>query len=87
MNFFLSQSLRLYWRQNLRAEPCKTLHAADASPSGAGGCSASTTQEDWLALCDVAEEGSTCVLIRKAKNHRATCRCAACSAVDVSGVT
>ena len=28
---------------NLRAEPCETLNAADGSPSGAGGCSASIT--------------------------------------------
>ena len=37
-------------------EPCEILYAADASPSGAGGCSASITREDWLALDDLAEE-------------------------------
>ena len=35
---------------NLRAEPCETLHATVASPIGAGGCFASITREDWLAL-------------------------------------
>ena len=37
---------------NLRAEPTATLHATDASPSGAGGCDAPTTQEAWLAWYD-----------------------------------
>ena len=32
------------------------IHAADASPSGAGGCVAPITQEAWLALYDLAEE-------------------------------
>ena len=41
---------------NLRAEPCETHYATDASPSGAGGCFASVTREDWLALYDLAEE-------------------------------
>ena len=41
---------------NLRAEPCEKLCAADASPDGAGGCAASITQEDWLALYDLAED-------------------------------
>ena len=30
---------------SLRAEPCETLYTTDASPSGAGGCSASITRE------------------------------------------
>ena len=41
---------------NLRAEPGEKLHATDASPSGAGGCSASISREDWLAFYDLAEE-------------------------------
>ena len=41
---------------NLRAEPCETLHATDASQNGADGCSASITREDWLALYGLAEE-------------------------------
>ena len=41
---------------NLRTEPCDELHATDASPSGAGSCVASITREDWLALCELAEE-------------------------------
>ena len=41
---------------DLRTEPCDKLFATDASPSGAGGCSASITREDWLALYDLAEE-------------------------------
>ena len=41
---------------NSRAEPCEKLYAADASPSGAGGCFASISREDWLALCELAEE-------------------------------
>ena len=41
---------------NLRAEACETLYASDASPSGAGGCFASTTREDWLGLYDLVEE-------------------------------
>ena len=38
------------------ADELAELHATDASPSGAGGCAAAVTQEDWLALCDLAEE-------------------------------
>ena len=41
---------------HLRAEPCEKLHATGASPDGAGGCAASITQKDWLALYDLAEE-------------------------------
>ena len=41
---------------NLSSEPCEKLYAADASPDGAGGCAVSTTQDDWLALSDLAEE-------------------------------
>ena len=41
---------------NLRAEPSEKLYATDASPDGAGGCAASITQEDWLALYDLAEK-------------------------------
>ena len=41
---------------NPRAEPCEKLCATDASPDGAGGCAASITQDDWLALYDLAEE-------------------------------
>ena len=37
---------------NLRAKPTATLHATDASPSGAGGCDAPTTQEAWFARYD-----------------------------------
>ena len=56
MSFYMSQGLLLYWRQTCGAEPCETLYATDASPSGAGGCSASITREDWLGLYDLAEE-------------------------------
>ena len=48
---------------NSRAEPCEALYATDASPSGAGGCSA---------FCR-GKKGSMFVLFGKAKNHRATC--------------
>ena len=41
---------------NLRVEPCEKLYTTDASPGGAGGCAASITQDDWFALCDLAEE-------------------------------
>ena len=36
--------------EKFAAEPCETLYATDASPSGAGGCFASIAREDWLAL-------------------------------------
>ena len=60
---------------NSRAEPCEKLYAADASSSGAGGCFASIAREDWLALCEFAEEEqvSTFALIGQAKNPRAAC--------------
>ena len=41
---------------NLRAEPFELHHAIDASLSGAGGCSASITREDWLTLYDLAKK-------------------------------
>ena len=41
---------------DLIAEPCEKLCATDASPYGAGGCAASITQEDWLALYGLAED-------------------------------
>ena len=40
---------------NLRTEPCEKLYATDASSEGAGVCAASITQDDWLALYDLAE--------------------------------
>ena len=40
----------------MRAQPCEKLYATDAAPDGAGGCVASITQNDWLALYDLAEE-------------------------------
>ena len=43
-------------KTNLSPEPRENLHAADASPDGAGGCSASTTQDVFLLLYDLAEE-------------------------------
>ena len=52
----------------LRAEPCETLYATDASPSGAGGCSASITSTTWP-----RRKESTFASIGKAMNHRATC--------------
>ena len=53
--------------------PCEKLYATEASPDGAGGCAAST-QGDWLALYDLAEEKeSTFALIGRAKRHRVTC--------------
>ena len=41
---------------NLRAEPCEKLYTTDASSGGAGGCTASISCEDWLALYHLAEE-------------------------------
>ena len=52
----LVTGLAPFLETNLPAEPCETLYATDASPSGAGGCFASTTREDWLALYDLDEE-------------------------------
>ena len=54
--FLLVTELAPLLETHLRAEPCETLYATDASPSGAGGCFASITREDWLALYDLAEE-------------------------------
>ena len=56
MSIYLSQGSILCWKRTLRAEPCETLHATDAYPSGAGGFFASITREAWLALNEMAEE-------------------------------
>ena len=59
---------------NLRAEPCETLFATDASPSDAGGCSASIHGRTG-SPCTIwpRTKESTFASIGKAKNHRATC--------------
>ena len=54
--FLLVTGLALLLETNLRADPCERLHAADASPSGAGQVRCAVTQEAWLALYDLAEE-------------------------------
>ena len=56
MELLLVTGLAPLLETNLRAELCEKLYATDASPDGAGGCDASITQEDLLALCDLVEE-------------------------------
>ena len=52
MSFYLSKRFAPVLETNLRAEHCGTLYVTDASPS----CFASISQEDWLAVDDLAEE-------------------------------
>ena len=71
----LITGLALLLETNLRTEPWEKLYATDASPDGAGGCAASITQDDWLALYDLAEEkGEHVRLDRKGEEPRSNMR-------------
>ena len=54
---------------SLRAEPCEKLYATDASPSGAGGCFASITREDCLALYDLVEAKVSTFAVKPSNMH------------------
>ena len=71
----LVTGLALLLQMNFRAEHCQKVYDTGTSPNGAGGCGASITKEDWLALYDLAEEKgeNTFALIGGTKNNRATC--------------
>ena len=56
MNFCLSQSLLLCWKRTYEQNPAKSSTPRTHLRVERGGCFASITREDWLALYELAEE-------------------------------
>ena len=74
------------WLQtNLRPEPCEKLYAADASPSGAGGCVAPITQRPCSPSALSEEKGEHVRLDlerRRTAEQRARWTCSRCTTCD-----
>ena len=78
----LLQGLLLCCKRICGRNPATKLCAADASPSGAGGCVAPVTQEAWLALNDaprLERRGTT--------EQHARWKCSRCTALQLNRAT